>query len=500
MASSIRDSKNLLFRASVTTGLLCFACILLFLLTPWPLPTELRDYARMGMLLVTFSVPIICYAGYREWRRPVAPIIPEEVEVLSLDDLELAGDATLTMLEDTTRRIALLDSVPRGEVDAIGVVQELLATGFSLNASDIHMTPEKDLLRFTYRIDGVLYDVGGVSSVHLPFIVNRVKVLARLSIHVHAKPQDGRFTLDRDAYQARVSTLPTNHGEKVVIRLAVNDHSRYSLDRIGFRDETLVLYKTMLGREHGLIYLTGPTGSGKTTTLYASLLHVRQTQANTLNLVTLEDPMEVDFRGISQTQVNAAVGLTFADGLRSILRQDPDVIMLGEIRDEETATTAIRAGLTGHLILTTVHADSCVGVFQRLLQLNVDRFQYVGASIAVVNQRLAIRNCPHCTVKVPLTPLQERQLHTLGIEVEGPFFEGSGCQACRGKGRLGRTPLIEVLKVDDTIRDALLSDMPKHELEALAVREGMVTLNQQAMDQARGGVLPIHEVIRVLAI
>jgi len=451
------------------------------------------------MIFVTIFSAIVAVLWYRHWRNET-PDELSSVEIVSVESLDLEAGASLNLLEETTQTIKRLGRAPLGKVDAIAIVQELLSTGFSLNASDVHLTPEQESMRFTYRVDGVLYEVGGVSRDHLPFIVNRVKVLANLSIHVRAKPQDGRFTFDREDYQARVSTLPTNHGEKVVIRLAINNERRYALDRIGFTEDTLVLYKTMLGREHGLVYLTGPTGSGKTTTLYASLLHIQATRGSTINLVTLEDPMEVDFSGIAQTQVNTGVGLTFAKGLRSILRQDPDVIMLGEIRDEETATTAIRAGLTGHLILTTVHADSCVGVFQRLRQLNVDRFQYVGASIAVVNQRLAIRNCPHCTVETALSPLQSKQLETLGITPSGSFYEGSGCQACRGKGRLGRTPLIEVLKVDDTIRNALLNDTPKHELEELARKEGMQTLNQQAMERAHRGELPIDEVIRVLSV
>ncbi len=498
------DTPDRLVHASIAAAVACILCVVIFVLTPWFLHGGLRPVARIGMVFVVLAAPVLSFLWWQRLRPPEEEEAVSLAHVLKFDELELIEDATITMLNDTATKIEEFDKAEAGKVDAIAIVYELLSTGFSLAASDVHMTPEQDGLRFTYRIDGVLYDVGYVSRRHLPFVINRVKVLASLLIHVHAKPQDGRFTFDRDEFQARVSTLPTNHGEKVVIRLAINDETRYALDRVGFEDETLVLYKTLLLREHGLVYLTGPTGSGKTTTLYASLTHIRDTKSDKLNIVTLEDPMEVDFRGVAQTQVNNLVGLTFADGLRSILRQDPDVIMVGEIRDEETAQTAIRAGLTGHLLLTTVHADSTAGVFQRLMQLNVDPFQVAGASIAVVNQRLAIRNCPTCVVESPLTELQQKQLVMLGIadtpELAGPFYEGKGCGACRGKGRFGRVPLIEVLKVDDGIRDAILAKTSKHELESLAVEGGMSTLADQAMARAARGELPIDEVIRVLSV
>jgi len=473
-----------------------------------------RTVARIAMVACILASVVLGLLWY--WRRTgstqagmlgLIDVPPEmlDMEAYRFEDLEVVADSSLAILEQATQRVLALEHEQR--VDAVGLVRDLLTAGFSVRASDIHLTPEAEGTRVTFRVDGVLHEIGVIPKHHTRFVTNRVKIMATLSIHVHAIPQDGRFTFDTEMYQARVSTLPTNHGEKIVIRLAINDENRYSLDAIGFDADTLTLYKTLLSRDAGVIFLTGPTGSGKTTTMYASMLHVRENMGDKLNLVTLEDPMEIDFQGVSQTQVNNAVGLDFATGLRSILRQDPDVIMVGEIRDEETAQTAIRAGLTGHLLLTSVHADSTAGVFNRLQQLGVDRFQIAGASIAVVNQRLAIRNCPDCVEKSEITDLQKKQLALLGFDMDGDvydmenvFYEGRGCEACRGKGRRGRVPLLEVLKVDDEIRDLMLAGTPKHELEHAAAKAGMRTLEWQAMDLARRGVLPVEEVIRVLSI
>lgn len=489
--------KDPVVAAAAIVGLLFVVFAVLLSVDAWP--DAVHDVARWGMVL---NILVATGVGALWLRRgklgeAEAPVV-EQVQPFRVAELGVEESASLARLRASQKRIEELNRDKN--IDAIALVRELLSVGFSVGASDVHLTPEAEKLRFTLRVDGVLHEIGGVDRRHTPFVINRVKVLASLSIHVHSRPQDGRFSFDSEKLQARVSTLPTNHGEKVVVRLAVNDERRYDLDGIGFDDETLTLYKTMLSREHGVIYLTGPTGSGKTTTLYASMMFLRETLGDKVNLVTLEDPMEVDFQGIAQTQVNNAVGLSFATGLRSILRQDPDVIMVGEIRDEETGQTAIRAGLTGHLLLTTVHADSTGGVFQRMAQLNVDEVQLAGASIAVVNQRLAIRNCPDCTTKVEPTPLQEKQMKLFGLEPDGDFFAGQGCAACNGKGRRGRIPLIEVLPVTDRVRDMLIAGVPKHELEAAAREEGMRTIGMQALERAHGGQLPVEEVIRVLSL
>lgn len=418
--------------------------------------------------------------------------------LMSFNDLKVVPNAPLSYLGRT--QMVLNRLAKASQLDTVEFISELFSAAYSLGASDIHVSPQREQTRVVLRVDGVLHDLCALGPKRHRLLVNRIKILAKLSIHVHATPQDGAISFDSDEMQMRVSTLPTNHGEKVVIRLAVRDEMRYDLNRIGFSADVLTLYKTLLARDHGVIYLTGPTGSGKTTTLYGSMTYIRKTRGEMTNMVTLEDPIEFDLSGISQTQIEPEAGLNFAVGLRSVLRQDPDVIMVGEIRDEETAKTSIRAGLTGHLILTTVHADSTVGVFNRLKQLNVEQFQLASASVAVVNQRLAIRNCPNCRERSILSEFQAKQLGLLNVTSEGNFYHGIGCSSCGGKGKQGRIPLIEVLPVTDLLRDLLVRDTPTHKLLEAAVEEGMITLASQAISRAKEGEIPFDELIRVLSV
>ena len=419
-------------------------------------------------------------------------------DLMAFQDLKVVQGAPISYIGRTR---TVLERIARAkQYDAIEFINELFSAAYSVGASDIHISPQREITRVQVRVDGVLHDLCQLGRGHHNQLVNRIKVLSKLSIHVHSVPQDGAISFDSDELQLRVSTLPTNHGEKVVIRLAVRDEQRFDLNKIGFSEDVLTLYKTLLARDHGVVYLTGPTGSGKTTTLYASMTYVRRSRGDVANLVTLEDPIEFDLAGISQTQIEPDSGLSFAVGLRSVLRQDPDVIMVGEIRDEETAKTAIRAGLTGHLILTTVHADSTVGVFNRLKQLQVEQFQLASASVAVVNQRLAIRNCPHCSGPAKLTPFQDKQVELFELGADIVFMDGRGCGACGGKGRLGRIPLIEVLPVTDRLRDLLVKDTPTHKLLEAAVEEGMITLSAQAIARASEGQIALEEVIKILSV
>jgi general secretion pathway protein E len=490
----------------VITGLIC---VLLLLYGGWfhflgPIRMFILPYMRLdsGYLFnVAGSMGGVLVAAYITHRtltrRSMRTSFTSERQIQT-GDLSIDRHATLNDLKRMTSTIDEMGN--RDRVNSVRLFNELISVGFSVGASDIHISPERDRTRIVFRIDGVLHGGGTISPENTPYLVNRIKILANLAIHIHARPQDGAISFDTDEYQLRVSTLPTNHGEKVVIRLSSRDESRFQLDRIGFDPETLTLYRNLLSRDHGVIYLTGPTGSGKTTTMYASMLHIRENRGSTINMATLEDPVEVDLSRIAQTQVDPASGLTFAVGLRSILRQDPDVIMVGEIRDEETARVSIHAGLTGHLLFTSVHADSSAGVINRLKQLKVDPSRLASASLAVVNQRLALANCPLCLTKVLPTPYQENQLRVLNLDFEGSYYAGKGCDSCSGTGRMGRIPLLEVLKVTDRIKDLIVRDMPTHRLMEAAVEEGMVTLTAQALRKAKQGILPIDEAIRILSI
>ena len=468
------------------------------------LPGILSQYIRLdsGYLLNVAGsmggVLVAAYVAQRALTRRYVRMSFTSERQIQTRDLSIEQDATM---KDLKRMVAVIDEMGNGDAaDSVRLFNQIISTGFSVKASDVHISPERDRTRVVFRVDGVLHEGGTISPENTPYLSNRIKILANLAIHVHARPQDGAISFDTDDYQLRVSTLPTNHGEKVVIRLSSRDENKFQLDRIGFDSETFALYRNLLARDYGVIYLTGPTGSGKTTTMYASMIYIRDNRGSTINMATLEDPVEVDLSRIAQTQVDPASGLTFAVGLRSILRQDPDVIMVGEIRDEETAQVAIHAGLTGHLLLTSVHADSSAGVFNRLKQLKVDPSQLASASLAVVNQRLALANCPQCLVKVLPTPYQENQLRLLKLDFEGPFYAGKGCKGCGESGRMGRIPLLEVLPVNERIKDLLVKDIPTHRLMEAAVEEGMQTLTSQALQRAKQGILPIDEVIRILSV
>jgi general secretion pathway protein E len=320
-----------------------------------------------------------------------------------------------------------------------------------------------------------------------------------LEIFVRSRPQDGRIDMGRTGFGARISILPTNHGEKLVLRLATNDPDEYRIDALGMTPEVVDTLKAVLNRNQGLIVLTGPTGSGKTTTMYASLLHIDSTRGNETNITTLEDPIEFDFPAFSQTQIEPEKGMTFASGLRSLLRQDPDVILVGEIRDDETADICMRAATTGHLLLTTVHADCTASVFGRLTQIGAKPAQLASATAAVLSQRLCKKLCAHCREVSPVTGAQLRQLKLMGFEGEpdGSFYVAAGCDECLGRGVEGRIALYELLVVTPTLRDLVAAETPAHRLREAAKSQGMQSLLDGGLDKARSGLVTLDEVLRV---
>ena len=453
--------------------------------------------ALLWLVLVAAALAVVLPAGQIfASRLKKAPVASSMVRKGDLTVTTNAALNTLPAYRDTLRALCEVKE-PR----AIDVLNHLLSTGLSLGASDIHLSPGLEGTRTTLRIHGLLYDMGVLpASLHL-FLISRIKVVSDLAIFKKNTPQDGRIRLEDERYTARVSVLPTNHGEKVVMRLASQDGGLYELSRLGLDEELQALYEAVLNRNQGVVILTGPTGSGKTTTLYASLLHVNKTRGHSVNIVTLEDPIEFDFPSFSQTQVEVAQGLTFAVGLRSILRQDPDVIMVGEIRDEETASNAMRAAMTGHLIFTTVHANSAAGVFGRLVQIGIEPVHLGSAILAVISQRLCQRLCPHCQVQVDaLTRTQQKHLSLLGVQEmpAGPFYTSEGCDHCLGLGFIGLTPLYEMLVVKNTLRDAITGGVPAHTLQKAAIEDGMNTLLDDGLRKARRGEVSLDEVLRVV--
>lgn len=390
----------------------------------------------------------------------------------------------------------------RAELDAISLLDDLMTMGLSLSASDIHFNPSPSHTTIAFRVHGSLYELGRLHADVYPKVVSRVKVLGSLTLYKRATPQDGEISLHGGQHKARVSLLPTNHGEKIVMRLASAEFQNAGIDFLGMDELILPRFKSMLDSNQGMIVVTGPTGSGKTTTMYAGLQHIASTRGTSTNVVTLEDPIEFDFPQFSQTQIEPEAGMTFAVGLRSILRQDPDVILVGEIRDDETSEIAVRAAMTGHLIFTTIHADRAAGVFNRIIQMAVERYQVASAVRLVISQRLCRKLCSHCREEVPLSEEQRQRFEYLGYaEVpEGPFFASAGCESCLNQGYDGRAAVYEVLPVTDAVRDLINQGEPTHRIEKLAISEGMRTLFQHGIERARGGDIPIDEVLRVLAI
>ena len=361
-------------------------------------------------------------------------------------------------------------------------------------ASDIHIEPQGDKLRVRYRIDGVLHDTMSLPiSAHAP-LISRLKILANMNIADH-RPQDGQFSLkskERDV-DIRVATIYTTYGEMGVLRILDKSFSALSLNELGFLPDTLKQYENMLKTPFGMILISGPTGSGKTTTLYAS---VNRLDSKGRNLITVEDPVEYRFKDINQIQVNPRAGLTFATGLRAIMRHDPDVILVGEIRDSETAEIAIQAALTGHVVLSSVHANDTVSTLFRLLDLGVGPFLVASALISVVAQRMVRRVCPYCRKPAQASAEEEIAYAKELGEERTEFLYGSGCNACVNTGYLGRTAVFEILVMSEETRRMLLTGASAAQIRAQAREEGMVSMWRDGMLKAKEGITTPSEVVR----
>ncbi|WP_224363646.1 GspE/PulE family protein [Hyalangium versicolor] len=383
--------------------------------------------------------------------------------------------------------------------DIIVFMETLMDGAIRLGASDVHIHPLEAGTRIAFRVHGVLEEVLTFPREHHPRLINRIKVLSKLTLYKLDKPQDGHFPLSTQEGPAdiRVSVLPTNHGEAVALRIARTGVKLPQLSALGFPSGLHEKYQQILQLPQGVIFVAGATGSGKTTSLYASLGYIKESRGALTRIATIEDPVEFDVPLFAQTQVNAEQGFTFAQGLRSVLRQDPNVIMVGEIRDPETGRTAIQAGLSGHLILTTIHANSASGVFNRLIEMGVEPFLLASATVATISQRLVRALCPHCRTPSPISPEEAVRLDSAGLE-RGTFYSAVGCQRCGGSGYLGRTAIYEMLAVSPAIRDGINAKMPTPRLQEIAMKEGMVPLLAAGVERARAGATTLREVFRVV--
>ncbi|MFH0886853.1 MAG: ATPase, T2SS/T4P/T4SS family [bacterium] len=361
-------------------------------------------------------------------------------------------------------------------------------------ASDIHIEMEENRSRVRYRIDGLLAEVESPPSYLHPIIVSRIKVLAKMDIAENRVPQEGRFQrrVEGREIDIRVSTFPTINGEKVVMRLLDASSILIGLDQLGMGEHNLNLYEDIILRPYGIILVTGPTGSGKTTTLYSSLHTIASVEKN---IVTVEDPVEYRLNMINQSQVNIKAGLTFANALRSLLRQDPDVVMIGEVRDEETARLAIQASLTGHLVFSTLHTNDASGSLTRLVDMEIEPYLISSSVIAALAQRLVRVICPRCKIEFnpPVEILEKLELK----EGEHKFYRGEGCKNCRQSGYQGRTGIYELLVIDAQMRDMVMKKSTSNQIKDAAIAAGMRTLRDDGLQKAMQGITTIDEVLRV---
>ncbi len=402
-------------------------------------------------------------------------------------------------LAELTQSLPQAADLLESEDDApiVRLINALLSQAVRDGASDIHIEPFETRSVVRFRLDGVLRDIVEPQQVLHGVIISRIKIMARLDIAEKRLPQDGRITLRLAGrpVDVRVSTLPTGHGERVVMRLLDKQAGRLNLTGLGMADTTLKTLDHLIHQPHGIILVTGPTGSGKTTTLYAAL---SQLDAKRFNIVTVEDPIEYDLDGIGQTQVNPKIELTFARALRAILRQDPDIIMIGEIRDLETAQIAVQASLTGHLVLATLHTNDAVGAVTRLVDMGVEPFLVASSMIGVLAQRLVRRLCPECrrahtpdSAEARLLEMSEAQAKK--IQIYGP----AGCPACAHTGYQGRTGVYELLPVDDKLRTLIHDGASEGVVREHARTLGMQNLRQDGLRWVRAGITSLEEVLRV---
>ncbi len=382
-----------------------------------------------------------------------------------------------------------------GESPVIRYVNYLIFNAVKEGASDIHVEPQEKKLQIRYRIDGILFTMMNPPQSMQAAIISRLKIMANLDIAERRLPQDGRIRamVHGRKLDLRVSTLPTPHGEKVVMRILDTRSIQVPLEQLGMHEDALLIWKHQIEQPHGIILVTGPTGSGKTTTLYASLAKMDRDQ---LNISTVEDPVEYHLNGITQCQTHDRIGMTFASALRALLRQDPDVIMVGEIRDAETARIAIQASLTGHLVLSTLHTNDAPSSITRLINIGIEPYLLGAAVNGVLAQRLVRRICNNCKEQVPPDPKWADHLAMHGIAVDNVWV-GKGCEKCRNSGYSGRLGLYEILVLDDHLRDKISSNPSVTEFRRICIEHGMVTLREDGFKKVAQGQTTVDEVLRV---
>jgi len=422
-----------------------------------------------------------------EQRTTVIEEVAEELDSQNLDQL----------VDEVAASDDLLDVVNRPPV--IRLVNDILFRALQLRASDIHVHPYEAKIQIRYRIDGILYDTLSLNRNVLPLIISRIKVMAGMDIAERRLPQDGRCSvrLGQREVDLRISTVPTSYGERSVLRLLDKSTALFGLNELGLSKDDLNKFDSLLTHSHGVIFVTGPTGSGKSTTLYACLNRINSAEKN---VMTIEDPIEYQLEGISQMQVASKKGVTFANALRHVLRQDPDVIMIGEVRDIETARMAIQSSLTGHLVFSTLHTNDAAGALTRLLDLGLEPYLVSSSLIAVIAQRLVRKVCPDCRKAIEPDPHELRELGIGSSDLAhngGKFYVGQGCERCFQTGFRGRTGVYEVMLINEEIQNLVYKRETAGTIKKVALEAGMQTLRMDAARKVLAGVTTISEVLRV---
>jgi general secretion pathway protein E len=444
---------------------------------------DLRQSTGLDVRLVVCLPEAITEAIDRTYEGGGTTALQRIVEGME-DDVRSDGDEDVNHLRDMAF-----------EAPVVRLVNLLVENAIASEASDIHIEPFEDTLRIRYRIDGILYDQEAPPRRLQAAVTSRIKIMAEMNIAERRLPQDGRIrvTLHGRRVDIRVSTIPTVHGESIVMRLLDRSSVFLPMERLGFTPQMLARFEKLITRPHGILLVTGPTGSGKTTTLYAALDKINSPDRK---IITVEDPVEYQLKGVNQIPVKPKIGLTFASGLRHIVRQDPDVILVGEIRDLETAEISIQASLTGHLVFSTLHTNDAPSAVTRLQDMGVEPYLLSSVLEGVLAQRLVRRICQVC--RIPDTP-SAADIEALGIEADprSKLFRGRGCDDCRGTGYRGRTGIYELFAITEDVRSLIIRRASSREIRRLAIETGMVTLRQDGWARAVDGVTTIEEVLRV---
>lgn len=432
----------------------------------------------------------------------IEPYIATQHDIMVAIDRHFGNAEALDAAEAYTKeREAKMMAGEEEEVDDVSdspivvLVRNMIESAARQRASDIHVEALETRVRVRYRIDGALYEQITYDIGLMPAIIARLKIIGGMDISEKRKPQDGRISIvvDRVEYDIRVSILPTYYGEKCVMRLAMKTALTRNKKDLGFSDEEMKVFDHILSNPHGIILVTGPTGSGKSTTLYTALSELNKED---VNIITVEDPVEANINGINQVHVNVKAGLTFASALRSILRQDPDIIMIGEIRDGETASIAVQASITGHLVVSTLHTNSSAATIARLLDMGVESYLIADSVVGVIAQRLVRRLCPKCKRQRPVTAEERKEMHISASEGEVLIYEPVGCVSCN-KGYKGRIGVYEIMEISPRLKKIISNREDSEILKQAALEEGMSTLRMSAARCVRQGITSYSEMLRV---